>query len=110
MAAPSPHRLFAVWRVEAPFSSVSLLRWALQSAFSWTRCLTVHDATSCAREDSLDECGRRRASPLLPCGFSGAELYWCMRFSHAKDIYRLDLLQDVANEGHHILKSGAHIP
>ena len=33
-------------------------RWALQFAFSLTRCLTLQDATPCCRKDFLHGCGR----------------------------------------------------
>ena len=58
MAAPSPPRFFAAWRVEAPFFRGFPFRWVLRLALFMTRCLTVQDATSCPREDPLYECGR----------------------------------------------------
>ena len=51
-------RLFAAWRVEAPFFRVFTFRWALQFAFSLTRCLTLQDTTPYSGEDTLYECGR----------------------------------------------------
>ena len=35
-----------------------LVRWVLHFALSLTRCLTVHNATSCPMENSPHECGR----------------------------------------------------
>ena len=58
MAALSPPRFFAAWRVVAPFSAVSRCRWVLHFALSLIRCLTMHDSTSCPMEDPLYECGR----------------------------------------------------
>ena len=43
MAAPSPHRFFAAWRVEAPSASVSLSD-AFYTFLSLTRSITVHVA------------------------------------------------------------------
>ena len=67
MAAFSPPRFFAAWRVEAtgfPF------RWALHIVFYLTRSVIVHDAASCSREDSLYECGR--PCDALSCLFFSA--------------------------------------
>ena len=58
MAALSPPRFFAAWRVEAPFFCGFPFRWALQFVFSLVRCLTLQDAAPRYREDSLYECGR----------------------------------------------------
>ena len=49
-----------------------------------------------------------RASSLLPCGVSGANLFGAG--DSASQGYRLDLLQDIADQGHHMLTNGAHIP
>ena len=57
MAAPSLPRFFAAWGVEAPFSAVSRFD-GLHFVLSLTRGVALHDATSCSREDYLDECGR----------------------------------------------------
>ena len=35
-----------------------LFRWVLHFVLSLTRSVIIHDATSCSREDSLNECGR----------------------------------------------------
>ena len=67
MAAFSPPRLFAAWRVEAPFSAVSMV---LHVVLSLTRSVIMYDATSCSREDSLFECGR--PCDALSCLFSSA--------------------------------------
>ena len=56
MAAPSPHRFFAAWRVEAFF--LFLLRWVLHLAAFVIRGLTLHGSSSFLSEESLDECGR----------------------------------------------------
>ena len=58
MPAFSPPRLFAAWRVGAPFSAVSLFRWVLHFVLSLTRGVVVHDSACCFREDSFDEYGR----------------------------------------------------
>ena len=58
MAAPSPPRLFAAWRVEAPFFRGFPFRSALQFAFSLTRGVVLHDSACYSKEDSFDECGR----------------------------------------------------
>ena len=57
MAASSPRRFFAAWRVEAPFSVVS----RLDGFYAWwsflVRGVALHESSSCSREDSLDDCG-----------------------------------------------------
>ena len=57
MAASSPRRFFAAWRVEAPFSVVS----RLDGFYAWwsflVRGVAFHESSSCSREDSLDDCG-----------------------------------------------------
>ena len=58
MAAPSPPRCFAAWRVEAFFFFCFLLRWVLRLAAFVIRGFTLHGSSSCFREDSLDDCGR----------------------------------------------------
>ena len=58
MAALSPPRFFAAWRVEAPFFCGFPFRWVLHFAIFSTRCLTVCDAVFCPMEDPLYECGR----------------------------------------------------
>ena len=40
------------------FFRVFPIRWVLHFALSLTRCLIMHDATSCSREDPPYECGR----------------------------------------------------
>ena len=65
-----PFRLlafFAAWRVEAPFSAASCFRWVLHFVLFLTRCVIVHDAASCSREDSLYEC--ERTCEALSCLF-----------------------------------------
>ena len=57
MAAPSPPRFFAAWRVEAPFSAVSRFN-GFYTVLSVTRGVALHDSASCSREDSIDEYGR----------------------------------------------------
>ena len=58
MAAPSPHRFFAAWRVEAPFSAVSLSGGFYTLRNLLTRSITVLVATPHSRDDPLHECGR----------------------------------------------------
>ena len=48
-------------------------RWVLHFALSFTRCLTVHDATSCPMENSLFE--RGRPNKWLACLFFTALLF-----------------------------------
>ena len=57
MAALSPPRLFAAWRVEAPFFCGFPFRWVLHFVISLAGSVNVHDTTSCSREDSLYDCG-----------------------------------------------------
>ena len=49
MAAFSPPRFFAAWRVEAPLSAASLFRWVLHVLLSLTRSVIVYDAAYCSR-------------------------------------------------------------
>ena len=79
MAALLPHRFFAAWRVEAPFSAVSLpFRWVLHFVLYLTRSVVLHDSPSCSREDSLDQRERPRytlfcflfSAPWLRCYYS----------------------------------------
>ena len=60
-------------------------QWVLHFALSMTRCLTVHDATSCTMDMNVGAhaipC---RASSLLPYGFSGANLHWYRRFGQPR--------------------------
>ena len=58
----------------APFRGFPF-RWALHFVLSLTRCLTVHDATSCSNEDSLYECVR--TCETLSCLFFTA--LWLQR-------------------------------
>ena len=58
MAALSPPRFFAAWRVEAPFSAVSLFDGLYNLRSLWHRCLTLQDAAPCHGKDSLYEYGR----------------------------------------------------
>ena len=51
MAAFSPPRISAAWRVEAPFFHCFPCRWVLHSALSLIRWLTVQDAKSCPYND-----------------------------------------------------------
>ena len=68
MAAFSPPRLFAAWRVEAPFFCGFPFRWVLHFVLSLTRGVVLHASASCSREDSLDECGRP-CDTILPSLF-----------------------------------------
>ena len=52
MAAPSPPRFSAAWRVEAPFLSGVPLWWRFQIAIYLCRCLTLHDPVPCKRESA----------------------------------------------------------
>ena len=56
MAAPSPPRFFAAWRVEAPFSAVSRSD-GFYTVFYLIRGVALHESPSCSREDPLGECG-----------------------------------------------------
>ena len=121
MAAPSPPPFFAAWRVEAPLSAVSR-----RPLFSWFPFPV--GSTFCALYDSLPDCARRnilpREDPLYECGRpcdtmsclfftalwlqqSQSVLMQEIQFSQG---YRFDLLQDVADQGYHMLTSGAHLP
>ena len=75
MVAFSPPRLFAAWRVEAPFSAASLFRWVLHSLLSVTRSVVLYDAESCSREDS--PCERVGPCDTLPRFFFSA--LWLQR-------------------------------
>ena len=57
MAALSPLRFFAAWRVEGPFSAVSRFD-GFYTVFFLTRSVALLDSPSCYRDDSLDECER----------------------------------------------------
>ena len=71
MAAFSPPRLFAAWRVEALFFFCGFpFRWVLHVVLSLTRSVIVSDAASCSREDSPYECGRM--GDALSCLFFSA--------------------------------------
>ena len=82
-------------------------RWVLHFVLSLTRCLTIHDVTSCTRRILYMNVGANiitcRASSFLPNGVSGAR-------KSAREGYRPDLLQDVPDQGQHMLTSGAHVP
>ena len=58
MAAPSLHRFFAAWQVEAPFSAVSLSDGLYKFALSLARRLPLQDAAPCSRKDPPHECCR----------------------------------------------------
>ena len=77
MAAVSPPRFSAAWRVEAPFSTVSRFDGFYTLYSLWL-----------AAYDSLYECGRPcDTMSCLFCtafGFSGANPYWCRRFSQRR--------------------------
>ena len=75
MAAFSPPRLFAAWRVEAPFFRGFPFRWVLHFALSLTRSVLLHDAASCSREDS--PCERVGPCDTLSCFFFSA--LWLQR-------------------------------
>ena len=64
----SPHRFFAAWQVEAPFSAVSLF----DGRFNWPSLWLAAWLTPC------------RASPLLAYGFTGANPHCCKRFSQPR--------------------------
>ena len=85
MAAPSPLRFFAAWRVVRGFP----FRWVLHFVFYLTRSVALCDSPSCSREDSLDEC-ERPCDPLscrlfsalwLRCNYS----IWVQETQSAKD-------------------------
>ena len=63
-------------------------RWVLHFVLSLTRSVIVHDATLSSREvlfvNVRAHAMHCRASSLLPCGFSGANPYWCRRFSQRR--------------------------
>ena len=109
--APLPHRFFAAWRVEAPFSRGFLFRWVLHVVLSLSRSVIVYDATSCSMENSLFECGRPKND--LSCLFFTALLLHrsqsmlVQENQPVKDI-QSDLLQGVPNQGHRMLTGGAH--
>ena len=48
--------------------------------------------------------------PLLYCPLASAEPIYIGAGESASEGYRLDLLQDVPDQGHHMLTSGAHVP
>ena len=64
---PFASPLFRRLAGRGPFFRGFPFRWALQFAFSLTRCLTLQDATPCSRKDPLHECGR--PSDTLLCLF-----------------------------------------
>ena len=55
-----PPRLFAAWRVEAPFSTVSLFDGFCTLCYLLTRGVILHDSACCSKEDSFDDYGRPR--------------------------------------------------
>ena len=86
MAVFSPPRLFAAWRVEAPFSAASLFAGCLYVVLSLTRRVIVHDAASFSRGSILymnvsAHAMHCLASSFLPCGSSKASPYWYRRFN-----------------------------
>ena len=87
-------------------------RWVLHFVISLTRSVIVHDAASCSREDSLYECGRPRDT--MSCLFFTS--LWLQRCQSilVQDIqpanFFYDLLQDVLDQGHHILTGGTLVP
>ena len=85
-------------------------RWVLHILLFLTRCLAVQDAASCSR-DSLYECGR-------PCDSMSCLFFTALWLTWRQSIlvqeivsegYQSDLLQDVPNQGSHIVTSGAHM-
>ena len=72
----------------------------------------MHVATPYSRKDPLSECSR--PCDNLSCLFFTA--LWLRQKSvlidtgAANQRYRLDLLQDVTDQGHHMLTSGTHVP
>ena len=85
--------------------------WVLHVVISLTHCLTVHVATSCPMEDPLHECGR-------PCDTMSSLFFTALWLQRGQSIldensasqgHRLDVLQDIADQGQHMLTNGAHI-
>ena len=56
-ATPSPHRFFAAWRVEAPFSAVFSFDGSY-TVFHLISGVAFHESSSCSKGDSLGDCGR----------------------------------------------------
>ena len=58
MAAPSPLRFFAAWRVEVPFFFLCcfLFRWIPRLAAFLIRCSTLHGSSPYSRETCLGDC------------------------------------------------------
>ena len=104
MAAPSPPR-------SCLFSAASLFDGPLHLVLVFTRCVLLHDAASCSREDSL--CERVGPCDTLSCFFFSA--LWLQRsqsllvqeIQSAKDIGPC-LRQDVPDHSRHMLTSRAH--
>ena len=83
------------------------------TALSLTRCLTLQDAPPCSRKDPPHECGR--PCDTLSCLFftatmASAEPIHIDAGGSANQGYRFDMLQDVADQVHYMLASGAHVP
>ena len=58
MAAPSPPRRSAAWRVEAPPFRGFPIWWTMQFAIYLARCRTLHDSVPRSREGSQYQCSR----------------------------------------------------
>ena len=113
MAALSPPRFFAAWRVEALFSAVSLF------PMGSTICAFFDSLPDQTRRKNLDP-GRfshmnviipvipRCASSLPLCGSSRANPSWCRKLGNPR--ISISLLQDVTDQVYYMLASGAHVP
>ena len=86
-------------------------RWVLHFVLSSTRSVIIHDATSCSKEDSLDEC--QRTCDTMSCLFfiacgSPEPIHIGAGDSVGKG-YRPDLFQDVPDQSRHMLTNRAHV-
>ena len=105
MAAFSPPRLFAAWRVEAPFSAVSFFDGFCTLCYLLTRGVFLHDSACCSREDSFDECGRPRDT--LSCLLFSA--LW-LRCNQSILVQETQSVKDTDMTCSKMLPSGAHVP
>ena len=84
MAAPSPLRFFAAWRVEAPSSASSRF-----VGFYLTRSVALCVPPYCSREDSLDECERTCEAPsrlfFTALWLQSNQSIWVQETQSAKD-------------------------
>ena len=102
MAALSPPRVFRRLADRGAFFRGLPFRWVLHLALSLTRSVIVHVATSYSREDPQSECSR----PCDNLSLASAEPIYIGAGDSGSQGYRPDLLQNVTDQGHHMLTSG----